>query len=300
MYNDLIQAIEKCYKFKPSIINFDKTNNEHMQMLLSEEKIRDILEDYFAIYIITNNNLVVIEKQDYIYDDTISDIIDRLIDLYEIMHVKIFIDEYITYKISDEEYRVIFDTDYLELEYDDSIIEEELNFFNEYLQRIYDEPYKKLYVSASNLTWRGLSGYKIIEKLDNILYELLPEYDATVVFYQNVNNEKDIFVKVYSHDVPTGSTYELIQIPDIPAIIGDMAYDYEYGSKKGSTLEQFLDDLKERTSLRPSEEDIEYENGYDQYSIWDDEIVVHMRKNGTIEYISYDEDYLEKRYLNNM
>lgn len=295
---DLKYAIEKQFKIKVPVVNFDKTNNEHLQILLDSQNILGVYDDYSCYYVIHKKFAMIIDKNDYLESKAVESIIDDLCDMFFVIDVDAFIDEFKIYDIGNKKYKSIFNTRHLEREDSYDFIKEEIDAFNEDLASLYEDD-ELLYVYGTNLTWRGLSGYKIITDMDKILYELLPDYDATVIFYQNIEDRRDIIVYEYSHDVPTGSQYVLTPIPDVIEIMAELAYEYEFGDKINSTLNDFIIDISSRLNIVIDNEDIDEYLDKNAYSIFNGEIDVAMEDN-IVKSITYDEEKLIQRVVNNI
>ncbi|MCX8074158.1 MAG: hypothetical protein N2749_01040 [Clostridia bacterium] len=292
MYKNLKEVYTKVYGEEPIIKEFNSEEIEN-----NVDKIKLTLSDRYNYYVFMKDNTA--------YEFRVSDNEDLIYFLrdnfgFEI-HEDMFINKYTEYSIRGKKYKIIFDTDYLDILEDDIKINDEINYIDSLLE---EEVYKDdgiIYVKGSNLDWMGRSGYKIIRDKSKIFSSLIPNYDAKMVVYQNIEDAKDIFINIYSHDTPMGSLLELIPLIDICDIVQDMEYDYERGDKKGSSVQEFIRDFKERTKINIDEKDIEFDSDRNCFIIFEGEINIHVQDDlSTINYITYDEDYLEERLINNL
>lgn len=108
---------------------------------------------------------------------------------------------------------LVFDTDDYTDSYDD--VDLYIQDFAYVVKQLKGEP--DLKVTAYGFNWRGDTGYLIVHDFrdlsdEDLFCKIIPSYECTVKVYKE--SDKLLTAVVYSHDVPTGSTWTFETIKD--------------------------------------------------------------------------------------
>lgn len=140
-----------------------------------------------------------------------------------------------------------------------------------------------IFIVAHNSNWRGSTGYKKLELNDayQVGSDIFPEYDCTFKLYQDGDS---MYAVVYSHDVPTGSVWDLIPMIDV-----------EYFLDSGfSTVEEFKQEFEETLGVELKDF---IKNDEDKLTCFNNTITIFLDEDEEIDYIDCYYDDVEEEYI---